>query len=201
MAAFLNVYVWEFIQNIPFVMAAVVAMRLWSAGHFGSSVTLSLAGCVTSAAIITLTEPYKLQSTTCHTTPSREGMAASQIQEFVINSLSFAGGTLVVALYFVRLTQLGSLQQHWPTDAVIGALTGGGVALIQSLGPRLTISWSRAWPHFLAFVVMGPVVLGTARILIGLHTLAAALGGSLLLVMLMTFIICCLEYLPFLKTS
>jgi hypothetical protein len=201
MSAFLNVFWWEFLQNTPFVMAAVLAMRLWSAHQTAWSVLIGLAGCVGSAAAITLTEPYKLRTAANQGLPSREIGVAAQIREFAINSMSFAAGTLLVALYIGRVTQFGSLPNHWIEDLAVGGVIGGTVAAVQCVGPRLTISGSTAWPHILAFLVMGPVVLGATRVLIALPTMPAVLVGSVFLTLLMTLIISCVEYAPSLKAS
>lgn len=201
MVTFLNVYWWEFLQNLPFVTAVVVSMRMWSTGQPTWSVLIGLAGCVASAAAITLTEPYKLRTTAGQGPPSRELGFAAAIREVATNSLIFAGGTLLVALYFGRVTHFGSLRSDWLPDVAVGGMAGGIVGAIQCAGPRRDNTASKAWPHIVAFVVMGPVVLGLARLLVRLPALPEVLAGSVCLALLMTFIICCVEYGPSLKAS
>jgi hypothetical protein len=201
MVAFLNVYWWEFLQNLPFVMAVIVSMRLWSTGQPTWSILTGLAGCVASAAAITLTEPYKLRTTSGQGTPSRELGFAAAIRELATNSLTFAGGTLLAALYFGRVTHFGSLPNNWLPDVAVGGMAGGAIGAIQCAGPHKDTSASNARPHIVAFVVMGPVVLGMARLLVRLPTLPEVLEGSVCLALLMTLIICCVEYGPSLKAS
>jgi hypothetical protein len=201
MAAFWNVYGWELMQNSPFVMGIVAAMRLWHSGQTGWAALVGLAGCMGSAAAITLTEAYKLRTAVGQSRPSRELGRAAQIREFVINSLSFAGGSFLVALYVGPLTQFGSLQHNWITDAMVGGLAGAAVAAVQNaVGPPPPNARSSAWPHILAFAVMGPLVLVWVRVLISLQPWLAGLAGSLGLALLMTLIICGVEYGPNLKT-
>jgi hypothetical protein len=201
MMAFLNVFWWEFLQNVPFVTATVVALRLWSANQTVWAGLIGMAGCVVTAATITLTEPYKLQTTTGQSVPSREISVAAQIREFITNTLSFAGGTLLVVLYIGWGTQFGSLQNNWITDVAVGGVAAGVVASVQCASPRPAISGASAWPHILAFVVMGPMVLGIARVVMSWPTLLAVLEGSVVLAGLMTLVICCVEYAPSLKAS
>jgi hypothetical protein len=200
MMAFVNVFWWEFVQNAPFVMATIIAMRLWNAGLAAWAILAGLAGCAGSAAAISLTEPYKLRTTVGQDKPTRELGGRAQIREFVVNSLAFAGGTLLAALYFGLITRFGALQKYWLSDVAVGGVTGWAVASIQNIGLHPAGPRASHWPHVLAFVVMGPIVLSMARLVLTAPSQTALLAGALLLALLMTLIICCIEYLPFLKT-
>ena len=202
LAAFVHLYGWEFIQNLPFVAGSVAGMRLWSTGHAGAAVVIGLAGCVASAALITLTEPRKLQHTAGQSKPSRELGPDAQIRELVTNSLAFAGGSLAAAWYVGWVTQFGSLPHTWAADMAVGGLAGAAVAMVQNgMAPRPAGARPATWPHVAAFALMGPVILVVVRALIHVTGWPAVAGGSLGLAAVMTLIICFVEYRPGLKAE
>ena len=202
LAAFVHLYGWEFVQNLPFVAGSVAGMRLWNTGHAGASVLIGLAGCVASAALITLTEPYKLQYTAGQSKPSADLGQPAQIRELVTNSLAFTGGSLAAAWYVGGVTRFGSLPHTWAADVAVGGLAGAAVAMLQnSMAPRSAGGQAATWPHVAAFALIGPVILVVVRALLHVTGWPAVAGGILGLAAVMTLIICFVEYRPDLKPA
>jgi hypothetical protein len=175
MTAFWTALFWEFVQNLPVIVAFVSAVWLWSRQERTRAAICAVVGAATGALVIRLTETM--------VRGGREPVAVT-----IVNILAFSLFQIVFAAY------LGS-QKRWSsskTDLVLGGLGGAVLAAAQGLAapeaPLIGIVL-----HSLSLAIAGSLVLVSIRALKG-RTLINAILGSLLIVISITVVIGIVDY-------
>jgi len=173
---FLNAMWWEFFQNIWAVVLFVAAVWLWARGSKGKALVCMLAGGVASALAIYLTERVKSGH-------------EETIEILLTNIASMSVLQLLIAPY------LGSEARwsNWKIDWVVGLLAGSGLSIAQALADPNGSPLIGVILHCISLGVAATVILISIRSLKG-RPLPAALGGALLIVVVMTLIIGLVDY-------
>lgn len=170
---------WEFVQNLPLIMAFVAGVWLWTRRHQRLALICLVAGSISTALLIRFTLPY------IH--GYHEKMAVT-----LFNMLSLCA---ILSLFTVYLGS-EARWNNWKTDAILGGLA----AMLLAIGQGMASAgdpWLGIALHAVALGLSAPVVLISTRTLKA-RPLPAALNGALLITVMMTLIISILDYSYFL---
>jgi hypothetical protein len=179
MRLFIQAVLWEFIQNLPLVVAFVAAVWLWARKRIAMAIVLAIAGSTVGSLIIRFTEPL------IHN--YHEPIAAT-----ITNIVAMSIMMLLFTLYLGSEAKWSS----WKTDLILGGLAGVLLGVAQGLStPGAPI----------VGVIAQTLIFGlvAAVVLIGIRTLksrplSVALGGGVLLTAAMTILISLISYSYFL---
>ncbi len=130
----MSIVFWEFVQNLPLVTGFVLALRLWQQGLEAAAIVCAVAGSLTGAWLISVTESKIVQG---HREPWRVVIANTATMSILI---------VLLVLY------LSARWSNWQTDLVGGLLAGAGLGVIQAwaagerIGVRHCIALACATP-------------------------------------------------------
>lgn len=172
---FLNALFWEFIQNLGLV-PSVAAIWLWARRKRGKAVLTMLLSAATFSGAIFLTESAKV---------GRGGHLDTMLVNMVVLSV----------LMFLIIPYAGTEAKwsNWKMDCGVGIGAGVCVAVAQGLASPGRSPLIGILLHSVALGVAGAVILVNLRLLKNKNWWAA-LGGALLLVVVMTLIIGLIDY-------
>ena len=175
LARFANAMWWEFFQNIWGVVLFVAAVWFWAHQNRGKALVCMVIGGAATALAIYVTEAIKSGH-------------AETLAILMANLVSMIVLQLLIAPY------LGS-EARWSNhkiDILVGVLAGVGLALAQKLADPTSPLIGVAL-HAIALGVACAVILINVRKLKA-NTLRGALGGGILIAVVMTIIIGLIDY-------
>ncbi len=175
---FLNVLFWEFVQNLPLLLAFTAAVWWWAHGERWKSVAAVAGGAVVTALVIALTEAWKI-------------MDPSYVEPPAVIAINVAGIAIFTMLFTLYLGT-EARWSSWRTDLLLGALAGAAFALMQAAGaPGIWIV--AVLVHGVALALAGALVLVGMRFSKA-RSLRAALLNAVGLAAAMTLVITLLDY-------
>lgn len=175
MRTFCETLVWEFVQNVPVIYCFATAVWLWSHERRRSAVGLLIAGSVTGALVIRVTEVL-----------ADGGQEAWSVTLVNVVALS------VMQVAFTAYTGAEKRWSSWRTDLLLGVAAGVGLAVAQGLAAP-SIPVIAVILHSTALGISGALVLVGVRLLKG-QTLAKTVSYAGLIALAMTVVIGIIDY-------
>lgn len=176
--AFLNVLFWEFVQNLPLILAFTASIWWWAHGERVKSFGAVATGAVVTALVIALTEAWKIG----------DPAYVEPLAVIAINVFSLIVFQILFTLYLGTEASWSS----WRTDLLLGGLAGVAFASMQAAGaPGIRIV--AVLVHGLALALAGAGVLVAMR-RAKAQTLRGALRNGVAIAAGMTLIISLLDY-------
>jgi hypothetical protein len=177
MKEFLTIILWEFAQNLPPVVAFVVAAWLWQQKHKTAALICIVVGSAAGALVIRLTEMTRLYA-------SVQPVAAT-----ITNFVFFCLAMLSIVVY---LNAKGRFN-NWKTDIILGIVLGSLLSISQWITSGGHIIANSI--HALAMALPVPLILMTVRQLLKkAHSLISAAIYAVLLATVMTLVIGVVDY-------
>ncbi len=175
---FLNVYFWEFVQNLLPVCWLIAAVWWWSRQRRAPVIAWGIVGGVATALVIRFTEVAKIQQ------PAMES-----VETTLVNVLAMSAFMLLGTFYLGSETRWSNRR----TDVVLGIalgiiLTALQVMTIPDIGIR------RVLTHGVSFIVAFPLVLVRLREIRRMKTMPAALAQAALVAAAMSLVIVVIDY-------
>jgi len=162
---FFQVIFWEFVQNLPLVVAFFVAVWLWAQNRKPFAIICMLTGSVTGALVIRFTESHI------------SGKVIERVEVTLINIVVIGFAMILCTAYLASENRYS----NWKLDLILG----GGVGILLSTAQGLatpgiaTIDWIF---HCLAFTITLPLALMSIR-----ASKARDLPSSLVISIFVTF--------------
>lgn len=169
---FLQAFFWEFVQNLPLITGAIVALDLWQLGRWEFAVACLVSGNVVGAFVIRVTESKIVEG---HREPLR------------VTIVNIAVMTLLAIAFLIYFSQDWS---NWKTDLVLGATAGLGGAVAQDIAAGTPIGFR----HSVALGFAAPIVSIGIRVLVAATSIPVSV---LIITTVVTLIISSIDYNPF----
>jgi tetrahydromethanopterin S-methyltransferase subunit F len=187
--SFLKVLFFEYLQNIPSIIAIILAARSWKNSKKGIAMLYAVGGSVLSFLSIVLTEPILLRSTTLPPDGALEG-------GIMVNVLA---GSIMFAVFAILFTIY--VNQKWSNkkiDIIAGIVLAISLSLLQSSQSDQSYSLARSLSHTLAFIISFPITIILIRDAILIKSIKKAMMKGVVATLVMSVIIVIVDYGSFL---